>query len=187
MASQMLGFALYVRRPGASGSDWETGTFFGSVDLALFTGHVINKVDRKGRVSVPASFRNELVKLSFPGIVVFPSPDGLAAIDGAGIDWLESLSANFGTTNPFANKQRKARMALFSQVERLPFDPEGRVVLTRTLLDHAGITDSIAFIGMGETFQIWQPDQGAAFLDEAIADAPAEFEEMTQSGPGDES
>ena len=54
--------------------------------MALFTGHVVNKVDRKGRVSVPASFRNELVRLSFPGIVVFPSPEGLPAIDGAGID-----------------------------------------------------------------------------------------------------
>ena len=54
------------------------------MDLALFTGHVVNKMDRKGRVSVPASFRNELVSLSFPGIVLFPSPEGIPPIDGAG-------------------------------------------------------------------------------------------------------
>jgi MraZ protein len=150
--------------------------------LALFTGHVINKVDRKGRVSVPASFRNELVKLSFPGIVLFPSPEGIPAIDGAGIDWLESFSSNFTTANPFAAKSRKARMALFSQVERLPFDPEGRVILTRPLLDHAGITDSVAFIGMGEMFQIWQPDQCEKFLGEAITEAPAEFDAMQSGG-----
>jgi MraZ protein len=148
------------------------------VDLALYTGHVINKVDRKGRVSVPAAFRNELVKLSFPGIVLFPSPEGIPAVEGAGIDWLESLSGNFTTTNPFAPKSRKARMALFSQVERLPFDPEGRVMLTSKLMEFAGISDSVAFIGMGETFQIWQPEAGASFLDEAIADAPAEFDAM---------
>ncbi|MFP6689905.1 MAG: hypothetical protein VCD31_11395, partial [Alphaproteobacteria bacterium] len=108
--------------------------------MALFTGHTVNKVDRKGRVSVPASFRNELVRLSFPGIVVFPSPEGLPAIYGTGIDWLENLSANFGTANPFAPKLPnnpfapklpKSRMALFGQVERLSFDPEGRVILTR--------------------------------------------------------
>ena len=146
--------------------------------MALFTGHVINKVDRKGRVSVPAAFRNELVKLSFPGIVLFPSPEGIPAVEGAGIDWLESLSGNFTTTNPFAPKSRKARMALFSQVEPLPFDPEGRVMLTSKLMEFAGISDSVAFIGMGETFQIWQPEAGASFLDEAIADAPAEFDAM---------
>ena len=150
--------------------------------MALFTGHVINKVDRKGRVSVPASFRNELVKLSFPGIVLFPSPEGIPAIDGAGIDWLESFSSKFNTANPFAAKSRKARMALFSQVERLPFDPEGRVILTRPLLDHAGITDSVAFIGMGDMFQIWQPDQCAKFLGEAITEAPAEFDAMQSGG-----
>ena len=150
--------------------------------MALFTGHVVNKVDRKGRVSVPASFRNELVTLSFPGIVVFPSPKGLPAIDGTGIDWLERLSANFGTANPFKSKLLKARMALFSQVERLPFDPEGRVILPPPLLEHAKISESVAFIGMGDTFQIWQPDAGAAFLGDAIADAPAEFEAM-QSNP----
>ena len=150
--------------------------------MALFLSTFLNKVDRKGRVSVPASFRNELVKLSFPGIVLFPSPEGIPAIDGAGIDWLESFSSNFTTANPFAAKSRKARMALFSQVERLPFDPEGRVVLTRPLLDHAGITDSVAFVGMGDMFQIWQPDQCAKFLDEAITEAPAEFDAMQSGG-----
>ena len=143
--------------------------------MALFTGHIVNKVDRKGRVSVPASFRNEIAKLSFQGIVLFPSPEGIPAIDGAGIDWLESLSANFGSANPFTPGLRKLRMALFSQVERLPFDPEGRIILTNSLLTHAKINGEVAFIGMGETFQIWEPQKGAKFLGEAIAKAPEEF------------
>ena len=150
--------------------------------MALFTGHTVNKVDRKGRVSVPASFRNELVRLSFPGIVVFPSPEGLPAIDGAGIDWLEKLSANFGTANPFAPQLPKSRMALFGQVERLSFDPEGRVILTRGLMAHAGISDSAAFIGMGETFQIWQPEASESVLGDAIAGASAEFDSATRNG-----
>ena len=150
--------------------------------MALFTGHVVNKVDRKGRVSVPASFRNELVRLSFPGIVVFPSPEGLPAIDGAGIDWLENRSAKFGTANPFAPNLPKSRMALFGQVERLSFDPEGRVILTRGLMEHAGISDSAAFIGMGDTFQIWQPEAGDAVLGDAIAGASAEFDSVARNG-----
>jgi MraZ protein len=149
--------------------------------LALFTGHVVNKVDRKGRVSVPASFRNELAKLNFPGIVAFPSPEGLPAIHGAGIDWLENLSANFGTANPFAPKLPKSRMALFGQVERLGFDPEGRVILTRGLMEHAGISDTAEFIGLGDTFQIWQPEAGAARRDEAIAGASDEFDSVVRS------
>ncbi len=154
--------------------------------MALFTGHTVNKVDRKGRVSVPANFRNELAKLSFPGVVVFPSPENLPALDGAGIDWLENLSANFGSANPFAPKLPKSRMALFGQVERLNFDPEGRVILTRELMDHTNISDAAAFIGMGETFQIWHPEAGAAMLNNAIAGASAEFDDTTRNGaPGE--
>ena len=150
--------------------------------MALFTGHTVNKVDRKGRVSVPANFRNELAKLSFLGIVVYPSPEGLPALDGAGIDWLENLSANFGSANPFAPKLPKSRMALFGQVERLNFDPEGRIILTRALMDHANISDAAAFIGMGETFQIWHPEAGDAVLNNAISGASAEFDTAMRNG-----
>jgi len=55
-------------------------------------------------------------------------------------------------------------------------------MLTRKLMEFAGISDSVAFIGMGETFQIWQPEAGASFLNEAIADAPAEFDAMQTGG-----
>lgn len=154
----------------------------GDTDLALFTGHTVNKVDRKGRVSVPANFRNELAKLSFPGIVVYPSPEGLPALDGAGIDWLENLSANFGSSNPFAPKLTKSRMALFGQVERLSFDPEGRVILTRELMDHAHIRDSATFIGMGATFRVCNPETGEVMLNDAIAGASAEFDDATRNG-----
>ena len=155
--------------------------------MALFTGHVVNKMDRKGRVSVPASFRNELVGLSFPGVVLFPSPEGIPAIDGAGIDWLQNLSANFGTSNPFAPSLRKTRMALFGQVERLAFDPEGRVILTDSQIQHAKISNSVAFIGMGETFQIWEPKAGEAFLNNAVLEASQEFEalKLSQSAEGE--
>ena len=71
------------------------------------------------------------------------------------------------SNNPFAPKLPKSRMALFGQVERLGFDPEGRVILTRGLMEYAGISDAAEFIGMGDTFQIWQPEAGAARRDEA--------------------
>ena len=91
------------------------------------------------------------------------------------------LSTNFGSANPFAPKLPKSRMALFGQVERLHFDPEGRVILTHGLMEHANISDTAAFIGMGETFQIWQPEAGAAMLKDAIAEASVEFEDATRN------
>lgn len=125
--------------------------------MALFTGHTINKVDKKGRVSVPAHFRSTLAGQSFHGIAAYPSPDGAAAIEGAGIEMLERLSQRFSNANPFSPEFRNARLALFSNVDQLPFDGEGRIMLSPRLIDKAGIDGQAAFVGLGDTFQIWEP------------------------------
>jgi MraZ protein len=46
----------------------------------------------------------------------------------------------------------------FSETQQLQMDPEGRIILPRHMLDLAGITDSVAFMGMGSRFQIWEPE-----------------------------
>ncbi|MBT6441788.1 MAG: division/cell wall cluster transcriptional repressor MraZ [Alphaproteobacteria bacterium] len=125
--------------------------------MALFTGHIVNKVDKKGRVSVPAHFRAPLAGQSFHGIAAYPSPDGAAAIEGAGIEMLERLSQRFSNANPFSPEFRNARLALFSNVDQLPFDGEGRIMLPPRLVEKAGIDGQAAFVGLGDTFQIWEP------------------------------
>src|SRR5260370_24217363 len=55
----------------------------------------VNKVDRKGRVSVPATFRAVLNDQSFEGIVAFPSLD-YDALEATGIDTMEAISAGVG-------------------------------------------------------------------------------------------
>jgi len=59
--------------------------------MALFVGTVVNKVDRKGRVSVPASFRSTLAGQSFGGIVPFPSFKQ-KALECCAIDFMEQLA-----------------------------------------------------------------------------------------------
>ena len=60
--------------------------------MDLFFSTFVNKVDRKGRVSVPATFRAVLNDQSFEGIVAFPSLD-YDALEATGIDTMEAISA----------------------------------------------------------------------------------------------
>jgi MraZ protein len=46
-------------------------------------------------------------------------------------------------------------------------DAEGRVVLSEPMKDHAGISDAVAFAGLGHKFQIWEPERFRAELAEA--------------------
>lgn len=131
---------------------WELGAA-----LALFLSTFVNKVDRKGRVSVPATFRASLTGQAFNGIVAYRSFK-LPSIEAGGIDRMEEMSARIDTLDEFS-EDRDSLSSIFAEAQQLAFDGEGRVVLPEALCQHAGITESAAFVGQGRTFQIWEPQR----------------------------
>ena len=132
--------------------------------MALFLSTFVNKVDKKGRVSVPAPFRTALAGQSFSGIVAFRSFK-LPAIEGSGIDRMEEMSARIDALNEFS-EDRDALSSVFADSEQLAFDGEGRIILPQALCEHAGITENAAFVGLGRTFQIWEPQRFERHRDE---------------------
>ncbi|HTV46760.1 MAG TPA: division/cell wall cluster transcriptional repressor MraZ [Stellaceae bacterium] len=130
----------------------------------MFLSTYVNKVDRKGRVSVPATFRAALSDQRFPGIVIFPS-NKYPALDGNGIDRMDELMARLGSLPEWSDEHENLSVLMFADSQRLPFDPEGRITLPEDLARHASITDSAAFVGLGKSFQIWEPDRYAAHRD----------------------
>ena len=145
-----------------------------------------NKVDKKGRVSVPARWRAILAQQSFNGIVAYPSPVS-PAIEACGMDRLERLAESIDTFNPFSDAHGDFAAALLTRSHPLAFDGEGRVMLPQVLLEYAGIGEHAAFAGRGATFQIWEPEAYGAYEGEAIQRAHEQaprFELMR--GPGGE-
>jgi len=124
--------------------------------MALFLDTFTNKVDRKGRVSVPAPYRANLAGQSFHGLVALPSFKH-PAIHCAGMDFMETLIAETQKTELFSDEHDHLTMTLFGDAKQLPFDGEGRIVLPPSLAQHAGITDLAAFVGRGRSFEIWEP------------------------------
>jgi MraZ protein len=128
-------------------------------EVELFLSTYVNKVDRKGRVSVPATFRAAVADQSFPGIVVFPSFKH-EALEGSGIKRMEEMSERLDGLDEFS-EERENLSVLFASSQALPFDPEGRIVLPEDLASHAHISESAAFVGLGKSFQIWEPNRFA--------------------------
>jgi MraZ protein len=128
-------------------------------EVALFMSTYVNKVDRKGRVSVPATFRAQITGQSFPGVVAYPLLEE-EALEATSIDRMEAISAALDAfEEPVA--QRDLATLIFGQSQHLAFDPEGRILLPETFVAHTHITDSAVFVGLGQTFQIWEPDRFA--------------------------
>src|SRR5712692_5743757 len=105
----------------------------------------VNKVDRKGRVSVPATFRAALKDQSFEGIVAFPSLE-YDALEATGIDTMEAISAGLDEIEQSEEQQGFATLIL-ARSQRLPFDPEGRIILPVFFFNDAPTTENAAFVG----------------------------------------
>lgn len=125
--------------------------------MALFLSTFVNKVDRKGRVSVPAPFRSAIADQPFAGIVLFPAIN-TRALEGSGIDRMEELTRRLEALPEFS-EERDALSAIFADTQQLPFDGEGRIMLPAEFCEHTGIVfeGGAAFVGNGKTFQIWEP------------------------------
>jgi len=151
--------------------------------MALFVSTFINKVDRKGRVSVPATFRAALSAQTHQGIVVYPSFT-TASVEGCGMDFLEELAAATSESfDLFSPEQDDLNTLIFSASHQLGWDPEGRVVLPEEILAHANITEQAAFVGMGRKFQIWEPEALKSHQAEARARAMANRPQLNLRKP----
>jgi len=122
----------------------------------LFISTFVNKIDKKGRVSVPAEFRRVLAGDGFQGVVVFKSLQH-QALEACSAEHLERLSESLESQDLAPDELQAIETAIFGGSYQLPFDGEGRVVLPQGLLDFAGITEEAAFVGKRRTFEIWNP------------------------------
>ncbi len=131
-----------------------------------FVSRYTLRLDAKGRVSIPASYRAVLMRDGFEGLYCYPALDR-PAIDAGGNALLAEIDALIGGFPPYSEERGQLSATLYSTSEVLKIDGEGRVVLTEPLKTHAGITDAVAFAGRGHKFQIWEPDRFRAELAEA--------------------
>tara|TARA_Y100001970_G_scaffold115485_1_gene143934 strand:+ start:192 stop:647 length:456 start_codon:yes stop_codon:yes gene_type:complete len=122
----------------------------------MFLSTYENKLDKKGRVSVPASFRSHLSNLGYNGIICYPSFN-YQCIESWPQHRVEKISNTIDSLNPFEEKKDFFATSILSESINLQFDNEGRILLTSKLLKHAKIKNSMLFVGQGTTFQIWEP------------------------------
>ena len=122
----------------------------------MFLSTYENRLDKKGRVSVPASFRSYLSNLGYNGVVCYPSFNNLS-IEAWPQDRIEKISTAIDALSPFEEKKDYFATSILSESINLLFDNEGRISLTSKLLKHARIKNIMLFVGQGKTFQIWEP------------------------------
>ncbi len=152
--------------------------------MAAFMGTHLNRLDAKGRVSVPAPFRTALRAGSEDGaasLVLRPSHTH-PCIEAWPTAVFQELETPLDRLDLFSEAHDDLAASLYADAWPVEADREGRIVLPESLVEHAGLIDQVAFLGLGRTFQIWEP--AAAERRRAEARERAREHRLTLPGRG---
>nr|WP_255701286.1 division/cell wall cluster transcriptional repressor MraZ [Afifella sp. H1R] len=122
--------------------------------VATFT----NRLDAKGRVSVPAQFRAVLAREGTEGLFCYPSLDQ-DAIDCGGARLQDEISKRLQAFETFSEDYETLSTAFYADSRLLKIDQDGRIMLPEEFIEFAGIKDAAVFAGLGLKFQIWEQEK----------------------------
>jgi MraZ protein len=98
-------------------------------------------------------------------MVCYPSPN-LSSIEGCTVNRIKKLSDAIDSLGPFSSERSTFSASILADSHQINFDQEGRVIIPSELINFAGINNEISFVGMGETFQMWNPETYRKFKNE---------------------
>lgn len=127
----------------------------------MFRGRYFHTIDSKGRLSIPAKFRDALSNGSSGGLVVAHGEHCLEAYPGE--EW-ERLEAKIRDL-PQLNREARnfARLYLSSGVD-VSVDSQGRILIPPSSREHAGLVKDVVLVGLIRRFEIWSRDRWEEFL-----------------------
>jgi MraZ protein len=131
-----------------------------------FLSSAVNRIDAKGRVSVPAHFRSVLQKRGYADLYALRALD-VAALDVGGMDLLDRYEQRIAQVDPFLQTADDMSFFCHGDGSFLKLDQDGRITVNEFIREHTGITSDVAFVGRGQFFQIWEPRQLDAYRAEA--------------------
>ena len=127
-----------------------------------FLSSAVNRIDAKGRVSVPAHFRAVVMKRGYQELYALRALDR-PALDVGGLDLLDRYEARIAMEDPFLQTADDMSYFVHGDSDFLKLDQDGRITVTDFIREHTGITTEVAFVGRGTFFQMWEPSRLATY------------------------
>ncbi|NGO62793.1 division/cell wall cluster transcriptional repressor MraZ [Rhizobium daejeonense] len=121
-----------------------------------FLSNATNRIDAKGRVSVPAVFRSVLAQRDIQELYCFQD-FVFPAISVGGLDVLERYERQIANEDPFSREGNEMSLLVHGGGVFMKLDAEGRLMVTDFIRDFTGITTEVCFVGRSDHFQLWQP------------------------------
>ena len=119
----------------------------------MFIGEFEHNIDDKGRLIMPAKFREELGK----EFVVTKGLDGCLFVYT--LDEWSNIEEAMHSKPMITREARKFMRFFFSGATNCEVDKQGRILLPQNLRDHAGLTKEVVLAGVSSRIEIWSKDK----------------------------
>lgn len=130
----------------------------------LFLSTYHNRIDKKGRISIPAQFRAVLTAQESPAVIAYPSPIN-ECIEACGMQRIMKFNERVEKFEPYSPERDAFSAMLFGDSVQMSMDGEGRVSLPPQLIEFAGLKDQVTIVGKGETFEMWSPKAFEVYIE----------------------
>lgn len=124
-----------------------------------FLGNIDAKIDAKGRVFLPSAFRKALLADQQGGIVMRKDVYQPCLVIYPDNVWNEQMDTLRQRLNRWNKTQQQVFRQFVSEVEAISLDSNGRILIPKRLLQQAGISQGVKFVGMGDTIEVWATEQ----------------------------
>jgi len=138
----------------------------------MFRGCFEHAIDEKGRLSIPAKFRDALTNTFAPPLFITYSLDAAALVAYPFDEW-RLLEEKIGALPSFDPEAQRFRRAFYAPAQECGLDRAGRVLIPPNLRDYAGLERNVMLVGMGKHFEIWDKGRHQVMLDEVMENPAA--------------
>lgn len=136
--------------------------------MTQFVGTHFGKLDRKGRISVPAAFRAEL-EAAATSHLVFRISHQHPCIEARSRAVFQHMLESILSLAHFSEERDDLEAGLIADSTMLRIDGDGRLVLPEEMVGEIGLAENVAFLGKGDRFEIWDAEKAKAHVAEAKA------------------
>ena len=138
----------------------------------MFKGRFAHSIDGKGRVSIPAKFR-EILVTNYDERLILTNFDG--CLWGYPCAEWQKIEERVASLPQFKPEVKALQRVFISAATECPIDKQGRILIPPTLREYAGISRDLIFVGMTKRIEIWSTER----WDKVFDDSQRDIEKMT--------
>ncbi len=146
----------------------------------MFRGRYEHAIDGKGRVSLPARYREAMAAEKQDILVVTKSHD--PCLQAFTKQAFEEFEATLAAKNPFNESVRRLMRHYVGNAQECPIDGMGRVLLPTALREYAGIQKDVVFLGQVSFIEIWSNERWAKAEGQVLDRLPGDLQTLSQLG-----